>query len=247
MLDHERSPAAARERCRALLERWRETEERHYAIAPLRWAATVFAEAHEERDVQACAAALTAIAADTGQAEALSALAHALGEIALLEGEPESAAEQFDRALELVADTGAPFERVESQRRAAAALVAAGRGEEAVERLVAAHRTARRLGARPLAARLAADLAALGEHAERHLGRRAAGDLERGGLSRRELEVLRLVAVGRTNREIARELFLSPRTVDMHLRNILAKLGCRSRADASRKAAEMGLLERAPS
>jgi DNA-binding NarL/FixJ family response regulator len=213
----------------------------------LRWAATVFAEAQETREVQACAAALTAIAADTGQAEALSALAHALGEIALLEGEPEAAAEQFDRALELVADTGAPFERAESQRRAAAALVAAGRGEEAVERLVAAHRTARRLGARPLAARLAADLAALGERAERHLGRRAAGDLERGGLSRRELEVVRLVAVGRTNREIARDLFLSPRTVDMHLRNILAKLGCRSRADASRKAAEMGLLEPTPS
>jgi DNA-binding NarL/FixJ family response regulator len=61
-------------------------------------------------------------------------------------------------------------------------------------------------------------------------------------LTRRETEVVRLVAVGRTNREIARELFLSPRTVDMHVQNILLKLDCRSRADATRRATELGLI-----
>jgi DNA-binding CsgD family transcriptional regulator len=49
--------------------------------------------------------------------------------------------------------------------------------------------------------------------------------------------------VGRTNREVAQELFLSPRTVDMHVRNILRKLDCRSRVEAAHKAAELGLLE----
>jgi DNA-binding CsgD family transcriptional regulator len=43
---------------------------------------------------------------------------------------------------------------------------------------------------------------------------------------------MRLVADGQTNRETAGGLFLSTRTVDMHVRNILAKLGCRSRAEA---------------
>jgi DNA-binding NarL/FixJ family response regulator len=87
------------------------------------------------------------------------------------------------------------------------------------------------------------ELARLGERIERRLGRRAAGELEHAGPSRRELEVLRLVSVGRTNREIARELFLSPRTIDMHLRNVLTKLGCRSRTQATRRAEELGLLQ----
>ena len=48
--------------------------------------------------------------------------------------------------------------------------------------------------------------------------------------------------MGHTNREIARELFLSPRTVEMHVGSILLKLGCRSRAEATRRASELGLL-----
>ena len=61
-------------------------------------------------------------------------------------------------------------------------------------------------------------------------------------LTRREMEVVRLVAMGNTSREIARELFLSPRTVESHVASILLKLDCRSRADAARRASELGLL-----
>jgi DNA-binding NarL/FixJ family response regulator len=234
--------ASAPDRCRAILERWSETEDRHYAISPLRWAATALAVSGDGDAVRACAAALTRVAADSGQDEAMSALAHALGEAALLDGEPAEAALQFERAVALLADVGAPFERAESQRRGAAALAACGRRDDAIELLVAAHRAARRLGARPLAAQLADDLAALGERVERRLGRIAAAQLANGGLTRREVEVVRLVAVGHTNREIAHALFLSPRTVDTHVQNIRMKLGCRSRADAARRATELGLV-----
>jgi DNA-binding NarL/FixJ family response regulator len=55
--------------------------------------------------------------------------------------------------------------------------------------------------------------------------------------------VMRLVAAGCTNREIARDLFLSTRTVDMHVRNILVKLRARSRTEAAHKATEAGLLQ----
>jgi DNA-binding NarL/FixJ family response regulator len=110
---------------------------------------------------------------------------------------------------------------------------------------VDAYRTFRRLDARPLAVRAAATLAEFGEPIDRRHGRRAAGELERGGLTRRELEVLRLVAIGRTNAEIATELFLSTRTVEMHVRNTLSKLGCRSRTEATARAHTMGLVRSA--
>jgi DNA-binding NarL/FixJ family response regulator len=228
--------------CWALLERWKQTEERHYVISPLRWATTFFAESGNAAGTRACAAALAQIAADVGQDVAMSALSHALGETALIDGSAEQAGDQFARALVLLQAYDAPFERAESQRRAAVVLAAAGRHEEAVQHFVAAYRTARRLGAKPLANQLAGALAALGERPERRLGKRTAGQLENGGLTRREVEIVRMVATGRTNREIARELFLSPRTVEMHVSSILMKLNGRSRADAARRASELGLL-----
>jgi DNA-binding CsgD family transcriptional regulator len=73
------------------------------------------------------------------------------------------------------------------------------------------------------------------------LGGRAAADADTAGMTKRELEILRLIAVGRTNREVAQELFLSPRTVDSHVRSILRKLDCRSRVEAAHRADELGL------
>jgi DNA-binding CsgD family transcriptional regulator len=56
---------------------------------------------------------------------------------------------------------------------------------------------------------------------------------ERFGLTERELEVLRLVAAGHSDREIADALFISPRTVGVHVSRLLAKLGVPSRAAAT--------------
>jgi DNA-binding NarL/FixJ family response regulator len=55
------------------------------------------------------------------------------------------------------------------------------------------------------------------------------------------LEIARLVAAGQTSREIAGEPSLSPRTVEMHVHNVLVKLDCRSRVDIARRASELGL------
>ena len=220
-------------RMRAFLERWQTREEGHYSVSAFRWAVTLFARRGDGADAAACADALARIAASTGDNEAVGALAHALGELALLNGDADAAAQQFAQALELLADVPAPHDRAETQVRAALAFAAAGAPRNAIDGLNNAYRTARKLGARPLAGRAAEALQALGEPA----------NARSAGLSRREVEVLRLAADGLTNREIATRLFLSKRTVDMHVRNLLAKLGCRSRVQAAQRARSLQLLE----
>ncbi|HEX2088145.1 MAG TPA: AAA family ATPase [Solirubrobacteraceae bacterium] len=232
----------ARQRCRAILEAWRASDDHHYATNALRWSAAHLARAGETADAHGCVEALSAIASATGYADALASLGHALAETALAEGDADTAAEQLTRAVEQHRALDLPFQRAEIELRAGVALSAAGEREPGLERLCDAYRTARKLGARPLAAEAAREVAALGESVVRRLGRRAAADAEASGLSRREVEVVRLLAVGRTNREIAQELFLSRRTVDMHVRNILRKLDCRSRVEAAARANELGLL-----
>ena len=64
-----------------------------------------------------------------------------------------------------------------------------------------------------------------------------------GGLSRREVEVLRLVAVGRTSGEIASELFISTRTAEHHIANIYTKIGVPNRATATRWAVANGVTD----
>jgi DNA-binding NarL/FixJ family response regulator len=183
--------------------------------------------------------------AETGAAEAIAALGHALGEVCLVDGSPEQSRFHFEQALTHLDALDLPYERAHTALRAGLALIAAGERGLGIEHLADAYRRARNLGARPLAVAASRELARLGESVERRLGRRARGLLERGGLTRREVEVLRLVADGQTDREIARALVLSPRTIEMHVANSLGKLGCRSRAEAVKRSAELGLLEAA--
>jgi DNA-binding CsgD family transcriptional regulator/tetratricopeptide (TPR) repeat protein len=234
--------AGAVDWCRRLLARWERTEERHYVVPALRWAATLFAEQSDVAGVRACADALARIAAQTAHPEAIAALATTLGEAAWLDGDAEAAAAHFASAVEAISVRDLPFERAEIGRRAGVALVRVGRRTDGVEALVAAARTARRLGATPLGVMVAADLAALGESVERRLGSREAGRLADRGLTRRELEVIRHVAHGLTSREIGRTLFISPRTVEMHVGSALTKLDCRTRAEAVQRVATLGLL-----
>jgi len=222
--------AAALARCREVLERWAPSEDRHYAVWPLRWAAAWLARAGEDRDAAACADALAQIAAQTNHPDALAALGHALGELALAQGEAAAAAEHLAGAVALHDGLEIPFDRAQIQLRAGVAHAAAGDRDGGVARLNDAQAAARRLGARPLAAEAARELAALGVDGS-----------PTGPLSRRECEVVGLVAEGCTNREIATRLVVSTRTVDMHVRNILLKLDARSRAEAAAKAGRIGI------
>jgi DNA-binding CsgD family transcriptional regulator len=129
------------------------------------------------------------------------------------------------------------YEIARARWRLAEALAEAGRRDEAEEQWRQAAKTADALAARPL--RRGLD----------DLARRArigiAPDLPDGevlaSLTSREREVLRLIAAGRSNREIASVLFIAPKTASVHVSNILAKLGAASRTEAAAIAHREGL------
>ncbi|MFE2260817.1 helix-turn-helix transcriptional regulator [Streptomyces griseosporeus] len=138
-----------------------------------------------------------------------------------------------------------PYDLARVRHRLAVALLADGGDDErarATELLRLAHAVAGHLGARPLAdaVALVAQRARLPLTAAA-CPKPAADPVESLGLTSREHDVLRLVAAGRTNRQIAEELFISPKTASVHVSNILAKLGVAGRGEAAAVAHRLGL------
>jgi DNA-binding NarL/FixJ family response regulator len=129
---------------------------------------------------------------------------------------------------------GNPFELARSQARLAAVLRAVGEPQETRDLLQQARQSAARLGAEPLQAEL--------RRVAPHARDRAAAGPTRTDLTAREVEILTLVAEGRSNGEIARQLFISAKTVSVHVSNILAKLGAAGRTEAAAIARRGGLL-----
>jgi DNA-binding CsgD family transcriptional regulator len=124
------------------------------------------------------------------------------------------------------------YEAARSRWRLAEALLEAGHRDEAQAEWRQAIEVAERLGARPLWAALT-DLGRRGRltRDDEHASRGPVSPL--GGLTAREQEVLRLLAAGRSNREIAAELFIAPKTASVHVSNILGKLHAATRTEAA--------------
>jgi DNA-binding NarL/FixJ family response regulator len=178
---------------------------------------------------RASEAARRLAAVDEAQASPVisATAATATGALRLAEGDPAAALERLRAAVRLWRDLGLPYEEARSRLLAGAALRALGDEEGGRVELEAARAGFERLGAVADAARAGAAL--------------------RGGrhprlLTERELEVLRLVASGMGNREIAGTLQLSVHTVARHVQNVFAKLGVSSRAAAISRAIGHGHL-----
>jgi DNA-binding CsgD family transcriptional regulator len=178
--------------------------------------------------------------------EALAARAACAAELSRIGGGDASAWAEAQRLWEYAGDRyQAAYARF---RRAEALVISGGARREAQDLVREALAVAVELGAHPLRA----ELDALARRARLDLGdahaTSAAPDasLERFELTPRELDVLPLIAAGRTNREIAAELFISDKTASVHVSRILSKLGVRNRAEAAAVAQRLGAVAQPP-
>ncbi len=157
----------------------------------------------------------------------------ALAAVALARGDATHAAALALGSADGAAGAGAPIEAARSRALAGRALAAAGNRDGGVEQLRRAAAELEGLGALRYRDAAERDLRQLGERIHRRS--QPAGDSAGvGGLTPRELEIARRIVDRRTNRQIAEELFLSPKTVETHVRNIFAKLGADSRVEVAR-------------
>jgi DNA-binding CsgD family transcriptional regulator len=163
----------------------------------------------------------------SGLLDALAA--HSRGALELAQENPNAALGTLRRAFEVWRQLEVPYEAARVRVLIAKACRALADEETAALELEAARRAFSEMRAIP-------ELAGLDALA------RAAASRAQQGLSRREFEVLRHVAAGRSNKAIARDLALSSRTVDRHLSNIFAKLGVSSRSGATAFAYRNGLI-----
>jgi ATP/maltotriose-dependent transcriptional regulator MalT len=174
-------------------------------------------------DLTAARAARDELAELAERGGMLGALAdQSRGAVELAAGDPHAALGSLRRAAQAWLELDAPYEAARTRELASEACRAVGDADTAALELDAARETFARLGAAPDVARLGPD--------------------DTHGLTARELQVLRLVAIGRSNREIASALVISEHTVARHVQNLFAKLGVSSRTEAGAFAFTHGLV-----
>jgi ATP/maltotriose-dependent transcriptional regulator MalT len=186
-------------------------------------------------------AELKRIAAEVGTIPLRAAASYVSGYVALEQGKADASRQCFEDAVDLFRASGAPFEVARARIELARALGKLGRTEAAIAEA-------------QLAIGQLAELSAVREEAraQKVLEGLSAAPVEKGeakpgtnkstALTRRELEIVRLVAEGLSNQMIGKRLFVSDHTVHRHLANILGKLGVSTRAAAVAQAARRGLL-----
>lgn len=175
---------------------------------------------------------LDKIAADFDSPYLRAVAAYAHGSVLLAAGDPEAACIALHRAWVAWQENDAPYEAARVRLQMARAYRQVGDHDTAEMELEAARRVFERLGAVPAL-----------EQVRELMGRSGrAARPSPGGLTPREIEVLRLIATGASNREIADRLVISDKTVARHVSNMFTKLGVSSRAAATAYAYEHDLV-----
>ena len=148
---------------------------------------------------------------------------------ALLAKAPDEAARHYEQALQAHEHGGSPFDHARTELLYGEHLRRERRRSEARPHLRSALGTFEQLGAAPWSDRASAELRATGETARKRDPSAAAQ------LTPQERQIARLVGEGASNKDVAAQLFLSPRTVEYHLRKVFQKLGIASRNELIRQ------------
>lgn len=208
------------------------TQERTQRVGGLAVLVAARAELDQLDAAATALAELQAAAAAVGTLPLQATAWAAEGLVACAAGDHEAARRRFEDAADAFARSGAVFEAAQARVGLARCLWLLGRQQAAQAEAAAAQAALERIGARRGA-----------QQAQHALTPSPAGPSSHAaGLTRRELEVLRLVAQGHSNQQIAAQLVLSEHTVHRHVANILTKLRVPSRAAAAADAAHRGLL-----
>jgi DNA-binding NarL/FixJ family response regulator len=186
--------------------------------------------AHDVRAARAAADELAELAADLDAPLLHAVAAHATGAVLLGEGDARAALAALRRAWTAWQELEAPYEAARVRALIGLACRELGDADTAAMEFDAARGVFQQLGAAPDLARV--------EALSRTAPAKAAG-----GLTAREVQVLRLVAAGKSNRAVAADLVLSEKTAARHVSNILAKLRLPSRSAATAYAYEHGLVQ----
>jgi DNA-binding NarL/FixJ family response regulator len=154
--------------------------------------------------------------------------------IAFDAGDVQAAADLAIRSAEAAETAGDPIEAALSRTLAGRALAAAGECDHAKQELQRAAAALDSLGAHQYRNAAERELRQLGHHIHRRSEPGTPNGSGVDALTQRELEIARRIVNRQTNRQIAEELFLSPKTVETHVRNIFGKLGADSRVEVAR-------------
>lgn len=183
-------------------------------------------------------AELEQIAGGVGTDPLKASAAAARGVLAAARGDHRAASRSLEESADLYHRSAAPYEEGRTRLELAAALAKIGERDRARREAAEATQALRQLGAAGAAESGDALVAEL-EAPEQVAPTPAPAS---GPLTPRQLEILRLVAQGASNAEIARRLALSEHTVKRHVANLLTRLGLKTRAAAAAHAAKLGLL-----
>jgi len=225
-----------------LVDFWQSSEDKHDALGGIFSAVSFYADHNYKDEIIQCVSICATIAESTGNPEAIGVFTYTLGISSLVGRRYKEAADQLNESLKYFQDLEIPVQIALTQHFLGKIYLHMDERELGVIQLKQAIKLSKKLGMRPLSSKIEETLINIGEVVSDRRTSDHPSRNQKAGLTSRQYEILQAIAGGLSNKEIAGKLFLSTRTIDMHVRNIFDTLNCRNRTDAVKVAVDLGIL-----